>query len=169
VDTSGRLDGRGGGSDGDSRGQGVASGGWEKGVVDISSKGEEAEGAGESGGGLWGGTIGGELDAARWSARGKGSAAVVIGLLLGVETGDKVPVGKCAMDNGAGDEGGISAEGTTGVGEMGGDKGGGEKLTWGRNEAADSVVPVAESGEVALSLAGNEASSKTTCLERYTF
>lgn len=45
-------------------------------------------------------------------------------------------------------------------------KTGGERLTGGRKETSDAAFPEAESCEEAFSFAGNETSSKTTCLER---
>jgi hypothetical protein len=47
-----------------------------------------------------------------------------------------------------------------------GEKLGGERLTDSREGTSEATVPVAERCELAVSFAGNEASSNTTCLER---
>jgi len=49
---------------------------------------------------------------------------------------------------------------------IGEEKSGGEKLTDCREGTSGAAVHVAERCEMAVPFAGNEASSKTTCLER---
>lgn len=136
--------------------QGAASGG----VVDVACNGEAA---GESMVGLIGEKWTGERGSARWMSRGKSARIGGIGLVLGLEIGAGEEIGisaGCSVSNG---NGGVCVTDDVGI------KGwttGGEKLTVGREKAADSAVLLAGSDEEAFSFAGNEASSKTTCLER---
>jgi len=135
--------------------------------LDVSSKGRGEEGVGESKVGLLGERVAGEIG----SARGKGS-----GMIVGIAAGERGAARLGSREKGSVMTVGIAVGDSAGKGDcvvcVAGDAGikcgktGGGKLTGGRKEASDAAFPVAERCEEAFSFAGNEASSKTTCLER---